>query len=111
MSMNDHADVPEPIADDAPNPDESGPDATVGAEYRGQIAFDYDGDRYCVECISQEYADLALKDPYQIPYGGPVPSGAEVDCPGYGCGHCLRKIEGFTLLHYDGVCGENCPEN
>lgn len=103
-------DLPNPVADDAPEPHmESG--GRVQATYRGMVAFDHDGERYCAECVNPGYADVCLEDETAIPHGGPVPSGSEIDCPGASCGNCLRRIEGFTVLHYDGVCQpEYCPD-
>jgi hypothetical protein len=104
----------DPIADDAPTPDDFEDGETADTVYRTSrrrlIAVDFDGGRYCIDCASEEYIELCLGDPREIPYGGPVPEGSEVDCPGSSCDHCLRKIEGETILHYDDVCGEYCPE-
>lgn len=110
--MNSNSDIPTHIADDAPDPDQFDAGEAVETTYKGHIAFDHDGARYCPDCINPEYADLCLEDPRKIPHGGPVEAGAEADCPGYyGCGHCNRKITGFTALHYGGVCDPfTCPD-
>lgn len=104
--------IPDPVRTDAPSPDEFDRGESVDVPLRPDslIAVDFDGERYCMECANPEYVELCNDDPRKIPYGGPVPRGSEVDCPGSSCGNCLRMIEGFTILHYDGVCGEYCPE-
>lgn len=39
-----------------------------------------------------------------------VLSTEEWDCPGANCGHCGIQLD-TKVIHYDGVCGEHCPEN
>lgn len=89
--------VPDPIADDAPNPEDFEDDATVrtpGTKLYDVVAYDYDGDRYCPECISEEYARLARHDPYQIPAGGAVDRGNAAEGRiAHECGNCRRIIE------------------
>lgn len=108
------SDLPNPVADDAPDPDDvdgDTVDATVRIGGERYVGADYDGSRYCAECVNIEYLRLGVEDPYQIPYGGPVPEGSEVDCPGSACDHCHRRIEGMTVLHYDAVCDPwSCPD-
>ena len=107
-------DIPDVLADDAPTPEDV--DSDVVESYvliggRRWIGADYDGERYCIECVNEEYLRYGIEDPYRIPYGGPYPFGAEVDCPGSSCGHCLRRIGHETVLHYDGVCHpDSCSE-
>lgn len=109
--MLDRDEIPSPVADDAPGPDEFDLPEQVNSTAHGLVAVDFDGERYCMECANPEYVALARSDPRQIPYGGPVDRGAEVDCPGHACGHCHRHIGGMTLLHYDGVCHpDSCPK-
>jgi len=107
-------DIPDPIADDAPTPDEVDSDSvdrSVRIQGQRWIGATHDGEVYCLDCISEEYLRFGIEDPYQIPYGGPYPLGTEVDCPGSSCGHCLRRLEGATVLHYDGVCDPfSCPD-
>lgn len=106
-------DMPDPIAADAPSPDDV--DGETVSAYRmidgtRWIGADYDGARYCIECINEEYLRYGIEDPYRIPYGGPYRFGAEVDCPGSACDHCHRRLEHETILHYDGVCQPDwCP--
>ena len=100
-------DMPRPLDPDAPSPDEAEGDSvdrTVRLKGGRYIGATYDGDVYCLDCINLDYLRYGIEDPYQIPYGGPYPLGTEVDCPGSTCGNCLRRIEGTTVLHYDGVC-------
>lgn len=107
-------DIPNPIAEDAPDPQEFEPgetvDATIRINGRRYAGADYDGERHCADCVNVEYLKLGIEDPYQIPFGGPLPAGAEVDCPGSSCGNCHRRISQMTTLHYDGVCGEYCTQ-
>ena len=105
-------DIPHVLSDDAPTPataEGDTVDTVIVIDGRRYVGADYDGERYCADCINEEYLRYGVEDPYQIPYGGPLPEGFENDCPGHACGNCLRHIEGQTLLHYDGVCGEYCP--
>lgn len=106
--------IPHPLDEEAPTPETAEGDTvdTVitidGGRYVGA---DYNGERYCADCINEEYLRYGVEDPYRIPYGGPLPEGFESDCPGHACGNCLRHIEGQTLLHYDSVCDpHSCPE-
>jgi hypothetical protein len=117
MSENNFLDadeIPEPIADNAPTPDQFDAGEEVhhpGTSLTDVVAVDYDGERYCRECANPEYVRLCKDAPRQIPHGGPVDRGSEVDCPGSTCGHCLRRIADMTVLHYDGVCQpDSCPE-
>ena len=107
-------DMPRPLDPDAPSPDEAEGDSvekSILLNGRRYIGATYDGDVYCVECINLAYLKYGIEDPYRIPYGGPYPLGTEVDCPGSSCGNCLRRIEGTTVLHYDGVCDpHSCPD-
>ena len=110
---NQDAGIPEPIADDAPCPDDVDGDTVrfPGTALYDVVAVDYDGERYCRDCANPKYVKLCKEDPYKIPYGGPVDRGNEVDCPGSACGHCHRRIEDLTVLHYDDVClPGSCPE-
>lgn len=106
--------IPHVLAEDAPTPETAEGDTvdaviTIGG--RRYVGADYDGERYCAECINEEYLRFGVEDPYRIPYGGPLPEGFESDCPGHACSNCLRQIEGQTLLHYDGVCHpDSCPD-
>lgn len=106
-------DMPDPIAADAPSPDEAEGETVSryvtinGSRYIGAT---YDGGVYCMECTNVEYLRYGIEDPYRIPYGGPYPFGTEVDCPGSACDHCHRRLEHTTVLHYDGVCHpDSCP--
>jgi len=106
--------IPHVLSDDAPTPataEGDTVDTVIVVDGRRYVGADYDGERYCADCINEEYLRYGVEDPYQIPYGGPLPEGFENDCPGHACGNCLRHIEGQTLLHYDGVCHpESCPD-
>lgn len=107
MSLDTPESIPHVLAEDAPTPESAEGDSvatTIRVAGRRYVGADYDGARYCAECINPEYLEYGVDDPYQIPYGGPLPEGFEVDCPGASCGNCLRRIEGATVLHYDGVC-------
>lgn len=112
--MLDESEIPSPVADDAPDPEQFDPGEgvrTPGTGLYDVVAVDHDGARYCLECANPEYVALCKDDPRQIPYGGPVERGSEVDCPGSACDHCLRRIEDMTVLHYDGVCDPfSCPD-
>ena len=107
-------DIPDVIAADAPTP-ETAASGAVRTTYTTDdgatlVAADCDGGRYCIECASEAYIERAHDDPRTIAFGGVVPEGAAVDCPGSTCGHCLRRIRGFTVLHYDGACQPaTCP--
>lgn len=105
------SEIPDPVRDDAPEHDQFDLPEQVDTRQYGLVAVDYNGERYCMECANPEYVDLARREPREIPYGGPVPEGTEVDCPGHSCGHCHRHIGGMILLHYDGVCyPDSCPK-
>lgn len=112
--MLNESEIPSPVADDAPDPDDF--DAGETVEYPGTsttdvVAVDFDGGRYCRECANPEYVELCRESPRSIPYGGPVERGSEVDCPGTACDHCLRRIADMTVLHYDDVCDPfSCPD-
>ena len=115
--MTDHTDpedMPRPLDPDAPSPDEAEGDSidrSIRLSGQRYIGATYDGDVYCLDCINLAYLKYGIEDPYRIPYGGPYPLGTEVDCPGSSCGHCPRRIEGTTVLHYDGVCDpHSCPD-
>jgi hypothetical protein len=104
-------DIPPVVRDDAPEPGDFGDGAVADTTRDGLCAVDYDGGRYCLDCANPEYVELCKGDPRQIPYGGPVPVGSEVDCPGSACDNCLRMIDEMTVLHYDSVCQPgSCPE-
>lgn len=111
--VSDPDDMPDPIAADAPSPDDVEGDTVseyVHIDGTRWIGADYDGARYCIECINLDYLRYGIQDPYRIPYGGPNRYGAEVDCPGSSCDHCHRHIANETILHYDGVCRPDwCP--
>lgn len=102
--MND--DYPDPIAPDAPTPEEADGDTVrvPGTRLGDVVAVTHDGEVLCLDCAAEDYVDLCRDDPRQIPYGGPVDRGTEWDCPGPTCGNCHRRIESVTVLHYDGVC-------
>ena len=108
-------DIPDVVADDAPTPETAAGEA-VGITYTTDdgtelIAVDRDGERYCIECASEAYIERAYHRPRSIAFGGAVPEGSEVDCPGHSCGNCHRRVRGFTVLHYEGVCQpEYCPQ-
>lgn len=104
--------IPHPVADDAPSPGEVGDEVrTPGTATFDVVAVDHDGGRYCMECANPEYVDLCKGDPRQIPYGGPVDRGSEVDCPGSACDNCHRRIVDMTVLHYGDVCDPfSCPD-
>lgn len=111
---SDPDDMPPVLDPDAPDPETAeGDDVDSKVRIDGSwwIGADYDGARYCLDCINEDYLRYGIEDPYRIPYGGPLPLGTEVDCPGHACDNCHRHLAGQTLLHYDGVCGEYCPEN
>lgn len=101
-------DIPNPVADGAPNPELFEPGETVRATRNGLIAVDHDGARYCLECANPDYVELCRENPRAIPYGGPVPTNVEVDCPGHACDHCLRKIAGQRLIHRE-TCEHSRP--
>ena len=106
--------IPHVLSEEAPTPETAEGDTVdtvIIIDGRRYVGADYDGERYCAECINEEYLRYGVEDPYRIPYGGPLPEGFESDCPGHACGNCLRQIEGQTLLHYDGVCHpDSCPD-
>lgn len=109
--MLEDNEIPEPVADDAPDPDQFEAGETVNTTMRNLCAVDYDGARYCMDCANPEYVDLARSEPRRIPYGGPVPTGSEVDCPGHACDHCHRRIGDMVILHYGDVCDPfSCPD-
>jgi hypothetical protein len=112
--MHDTSDIPNPVADDAPRPDQFDAGETVshpGKSLTDIVAVDHDGMRFCRECAAPEYVEFCRDDPRKLPAGGPVDRGAEVDCPGHACDHCGRRIADMTVLHYDGVCHPaTCPE-
>jgi hypothetical protein len=110
--MTETDDVPDPIADNAPDPEEVGETVTEpGTHLTDVVAHTHDGRVICTECVSDDYAQLSRSDPRQIPYGGPVDRGTEWDCPGPVCDHCRRRITTVTVLHYDGVCQpRTCPQ-
>lgn len=113
MSLNP-SDIPNPVADDAPDPDQfdTGDEVHIpGSGITDVVAVDYDGGRYCLECANPDYVELCKDDPRQIPFGGPVDRGSEVDCPGSACDHCHRRIADMTVLHYGDVCDPfSCPD-
>ena len=106
--------IPHVLSEEAPTPETAEGDTVdtvIVIDGRRYVGADYDGERYCADCINEEYLRYGVEDPYRIPYGGPLPEGFESDCPGHACGNCLRHIEGQTLLHYDSVCDpHSCPE-
>jgi hypothetical protein len=109
--MDDTDDIPVPVADDAPTPDQFDLPSEAPDLFAGDLAaVTHDGEVFCLECANPEYVDLCNEDPRQIPYGGPVLRSGEWDCPGPSCGHCFRRIAHLTVLHYDGVCKPaTCP--
>lgn len=106
--------MPHVLDEEAPTPETAEGDTVdtvLRINGRRYVGADYNGERYCADCINEEYLRYGVEDPYRIPYGGPLPEGFEVDCPGHACGNCLRHIEGQTLLHYDSVCDpHSCPD-
>jgi hypothetical protein len=111
--MLDESEIPNPVAADAPSPDDVDSETvrTPGTSLSDVVAVDHDGARYCMECANPAYVELCREDPRQIPYGGPVDRGSEVDCPGSSCDNCLRRIGDMSILHYDAVCDPfSCPD-
>jgi len=79
-----------------PHSDELGSTITIdGTEV---VAFDYDGERFCVDCAGEhEQIDRERfhRDPYSVPYGGSVQRRHLHDTDhDYHCGNpeCGRKI-------------------
>lgn len=110
--MHDTNELPEPVADDAPTPEETTSDTVrePGTGLYDIVAVTHDGAAYCLECANPEYVDLCRENPRQIPYGGPIDRGTDWDCPGPSCDHCHRRITSVNILHYDGVCRSDwCP--
>jgi|APHM01.1.fsa_nt_gi hypothetical protein len=113
ITQNSEAsDVPDPVADDAPEPEEVGDTVSVpGSALYDVVAYTSDGLVYCTECTAEDYARKAREEPREIPAGGVVDRGAEWDCPGPACDHCHRRITSVSILHYGGVCQpRTCPE-
>lgn len=79
-------------------------------------------DIFCPSCakdiLGQELFNRLKKD--DLGYNHPksdelgnvtvVLSDSEFDCPGGYCGHCGIELD-VSIIHYDAVCGQHCPNN
>jgi len=109
MTMMSDDQLPDPVSDDAPDPEQVG--ETVrrpGRALWDVVAVSYDGRVLCRQCASTQYLTLCRTEPERIPHGGPIDRGTEWDCPGPVCDHCRRRIESVSVLH--GECDPTaCP--
>jgi len=69
----------------------------MGSKLYDIVAYDFDGDRYCPDCVSAEYQDLCFNSASDIPAGGPVNRGTEVDYVAT-CGHCGITISDLAVI-------------